>query len=137
MDGFVTTKRTADGGIDGRLYFAIPREKALQSMAIEVKGGKNVNIAALRALQGTLDNDEALMAGLITMEPLGDVKDRNFHKYMAQAGDLEVDGVKYSRLQMLTVGDNIGREAVSYARRGWARSCATLATWGQVEKERS
>ena len=103
VDGFVTTKRTADGGIDGRLYFAIPKEQALQSMAIEVKGGKNVSIRDLRALHGVLDNDEALMAGLIIMDPLGPTKDRNFHRDMAQAGDLEVGGVKYSRMQMMTV----------------------------------
>ncbi len=105
VDGFVTTKRTTDGGIDGRLYFAIPREKTLQSVAIEVKGGKNVNINAVRALRGVLDNDEALLAGLIIMDPLGQTKDRNFHRDMAQAGDLEIDGVKYSRMQMLTVDE--------------------------------
>lgn len=37
VDGFVTTKRTADGGIDGRLYFSIPDERDLQSMAIDRK----------------------------------------------------------------------------------------------------
>ncbi len=105
MDGFVTTKRTADGGIDGRLYFAVPKEKSLQSMAIEVKGGKIVSIRDLRALQGVPDNDEALMAGLIIMDPPGPTKDRNFHRDMAQAGDLEVGGVKYSRMQMLTAGE--------------------------------
>ncbi len=36
-DGFVTTKRTADGGIDGRLYFGSPKDKELKSMVIEVK----------------------------------------------------------------------------------------------------
>ena len=35
VDGFVTTKRTADGGIDGRLYFDMPGEKDLQSMVLE------------------------------------------------------------------------------------------------------
>lgn len=59
----------------------------------------------LRALQGVPDNDEALMAGLIIMDPPGPTKDRNFHRDMAQAGDLEVDGVKYSRMQMLTAGE--------------------------------
>ena len=101
----MTTKRTADGGIDDRLYFAIPKEKDLQSMALEVKGGKNVSIRDLRALHGVLDNDEGLMAGLIIMDPLGPTKDRNFHSDMAKAGDLEVDGVKYSRMQMLTVDE--------------------------------
>ena len=103
VDGFVTTRRTADGGIDGRLYFAMPREKSLQSMAIEVKGGKNVSIRDLRALKGVLDNDTALMAGFIVMDALGGTKDRNFHSFMAEAGDLDVEGIKYARMQMLTV----------------------------------
>lgn len=59
-------------------------------MAIEVKGGKNVSIRDLRSLKGVLDNDTALMAGLIIMEPLGAVKERNFRQFMAQAGDLIV-----------------------------------------------
>ena len=103
VDGFVTTRRTADGGIDGRLYFGLPREKSLQSMAIEVKGGKNVSIRDLRALKGVLDNDTALMAGFIVMDALGGTKDRNFHSFMAEAGGLDVEGIKYARMQMLTV----------------------------------
>ncbi len=59
VDGFVTTRRTADGGIDGRLYFAMPNVDDLQSMAMEVKGGKNVGIATRRALRGVLENDAA------------------------------------------------------------------------------
>ena len=72
VDGFVTTKRSADGGIDGRVYFAVPHAQDLQSMVIEVKGGANPSIRDLRALKGVLDYDNALMAGLIIMEPLGD-----------------------------------------------------------------
>ena len=105
VDGFVTTKRTSDGGVDGRLYFAMPGCKDLQSMAIEVKGGKNVSITDLRALRGVLDNDTALMAGLIIMEPLGPTKERNFRRFMADAGDLDVLGMKYARMQLLTVED--------------------------------
>ena len=70
IDGFVTTKRTADGGVDGRFYFDLPNERDLQSMAIEVKGGKNVGINVVRELRGVLDIDQALIAGLIIMEPL-------------------------------------------------------------------
>ena len=103
VDGFVTTRRTADGGVDGRLYFDHPDEQDLQSMAIEVKGGKNVPIAALRALNGVLENDEALLAGLIIMEPLGDRKERNFNRFMADAGEEVISGIPYPRLQMLTV----------------------------------
>ena len=40
IEGFVTTKRSADGGVvDGRVYFAVPHAQELQSMVIEVKGG--------------------------------------------------------------------------------------------------
>ena len=43
VDGFVTTRRTGDGGIDGRLYFSMPQQDAkrrdpLRSMVLEVKG---------------------------------------------------------------------------------------------------
>ena len=66
--------------IDGRIYFELADMKDLQSMVVEVKGGKNVNIQALRALRGVLDSEDALMAGLIIMQPLGKVQERNFRK---------------------------------------------------------
>ena len=103
IDGFVTTKRTADGGIDGRLYFSVPSERDLQSMVIEVKGGKNVNITDLRALHSVLEREEALMAGLIVMAPLGDRKMQNFQKLMAEAGDLTVLRKPYPRMQIISV----------------------------------
>ena len=105
VDGFVTTKRSADGGVDGRLYFDVPGEPDLQSMAIEVKGGRNVNIRDLRALRGVLESGVAVMAGLIVMEPLGTVQERNFKRFMAEAGDFEVKEKPYARMQMLTIPD--------------------------------
>lgn len=104
VDGFVTTKRTADGGIDGRLYFAQSAAATdLDSMVIEVKGGRNVGIADVRALKCVLDADDALMAGLIVLHPLGEKKTRNFRLAMAEAGVVDIAGVPYSRMQMLTV----------------------------------
>ena len=103
VDGFVTVKRTADGGVDGRLYFVIPKKQDLQSMAIEVKGGKNVSIRDLRALRGVLDNQSALLAGLIIMEPLGTTKTRNFQMFMGKACDIKIGGSQYARLQVLSV----------------------------------
>ena len=109
VDGFATTKRTGDGGIDGRIYFASAglgvKGKGLESMAIEVKGGKNVSIADLRGLRGVLESDEAKLAGLIIMDPLGPVKTRNFRREMAAAGVWEGSDVvrPYQRMQMLTV----------------------------------
>ena len=105
VDGFVTTKRSADGGIDGRVYFAVPHAQSLQSMVIEVKGGVNVGINIIRELKGVLDYDTALMAGLIIMEPLGPTKARNFARFMGDAGSLEILGIEYPRMQLLTVGE--------------------------------
>ncbi len=110
VDGFVTTRQSGDGGVDGRIYFAMPendanKRRGLESMAIEVKGGKNVGINVVRELRGVLDNDGALLVGLIVMDPLGERKERNFREFMADAGDLDVLGMKYARMQILTVED--------------------------------
>ncbi len=106
VDGFVTTRRPADGGIDGRLYFAMPNVDDLQSMAMEVKGGKNVGIATRRALRGVLENGAALRVGLIILEPLGVTKERNFHRFMAEAGDTQSTFARpYPRMQLRTVED--------------------------------
>ena len=56
VDGFVTTKRTSDGGIDGRLYFEMQGEKDLQSMVVEVKW-KNISIA--KSLVVYMERDDA------------------------------------------------------------------------------
>ncbi|TCD00642.1 site-specific DNA-methyltransferase [Erythrobacteraceae bacterium CFH 75059] len=103
VDGFVTNRKTADGGIDGRLYFSVPDKRDLQSMVIEVKGGKNVNVDVVRSLRGALERDQAEMAGLIVMDDLGDRKTKNFLREMGEAGDMDVNGVLYHRMQLLTV----------------------------------
>ena len=84
--------------MDGRLYFEHPDEQDLKNLAIEVKDGRKVPIAALRALHGVLGNDKALLAGLIIMEPLGDLKEIYFNRFMADAGDEVINGVPYPRL---------------------------------------
>ena len=80
-------------------------QRDLQSMAIEVKGGKNVSIRDLRSLRGVLDNDAALMAGLIIIEPLGTTKTRNFQQFMANGQNMGALEVKYAKMQMLTVDE--------------------------------
>ena len=87
------------------MYFAVPHAQDLQSMVIEVKGGVNVGINVVRELKGVSDYDSALMAGLIIMEPLGTVKARNFAKFMAEAGTLEILGIEYPKMQLLTVAE--------------------------------
>ena len=72
---------------------------------MEVKGGRGVNIRDLRALRGVLDYDDALMAGLIVMNPLGQTQERNFNRFMAEAGTLDILGMEYPRMQVLSVGE--------------------------------
>ena len=74
-------------------------------MAIEVKGGKNIGIRDMRALHGVVENDVAMMGGLIVLEPLGDRKEQNFRREMAQSGDVRIGQAAYPVLQMLTVAD--------------------------------
>ena len=105
VDGFVTTRRGSDGGIDGRIYFERTGFPELRSMVIEVKGGMNVGVAVVRNLRGVLEREEADMAGLIIMEPLRPRQAANFAREMARAGDLDVMGTLYPRMQMLTVED--------------------------------
>ena len=105
VEGFVSTKQTADGDLDGRIYFTIPGEQDLQSMVVEVKGGKNVNIKDWRSLKEALSREGVLLAGLIVMEPLGGAKSRNFRREAMDLKPLNVLGIDYPRMQILTVGE--------------------------------
>ena len=112
-DGFVTNRRSADGGIDGRIYFVgdrpdKPELNKLESMVLEVKGGKNVSQADLRSLHSALTNSGALMAGLIILHPLGSTKERNFKREMVRAGFSRVQGRDYAKMQLLTVAELLG-----------------------------
>ena len=113
-DGFVTSRKTSDGGIDGRLYFAVPEATqhgdvpladTLESMILEVKGGRTVGIADVRGLRGVLDGSSALMAGLLVLDEPSATKARNFQRFMADAGVVELASIEYPRMQMLTVAD--------------------------------
>ena len=72
---------------------------------IEVKGGARTTIRDVRALHSVLERDQALLAGLIVMNPPGARQRANFEREMAQAGDLEIMGARYPRMQLLTVAE--------------------------------
>jgi len=72
-------------------------------MILEVKGGENVGIGVIRELRGVMERSEAEMAGLIIRNEIGKTKQLNFAKEIASAGDLEIMGKKYPRIQILTV----------------------------------
>ena len=106
VGGFVTTKRTADGGIDGRIWFRPAVGEELTSMIIEVKGGKNVNVGVLRELRGNVEkHKDALIAGLIVLHPLSAQQRNNFMEEVRHAGYIEVEGSRFAKLQILTVDE--------------------------------
>lgn len=113
VDGFVTKKKTSDGGKDGHLYFevdALYKERTIESMILEVKGGKNVSIQDLRSLKGVLDNSDSLMAGLIVLNPLSKTMERNFSKFVGEAGDVQINNRPFAKMQILTVGQILAGE---------------------------
>lgn len=105
VEGFVNVKKTADDGIDGRIYFDMPGEKVFQSMALEVKGGENLSINHVRALNSVLQYEHIRMAGLITMKAPGSQQAKNFQQTMALAGNVRIGERDYPKIQMLTVDE--------------------------------
>ncbi len=105
VEGFVNVKKTADDGIDGRVYFDMPGEKVFQSMALEVKGGRTVGPSDVGYLNSVLQYENIQMAGLITLHAPGAQQARNFQRKMALAGDVAIGDRLYPRMQMLTVAE--------------------------------
>ena len=105
VEGFVNVKKTADDGIDGRIYFDMPGEDVLQCMALEVKGGGNLSITHVRSLNSVLQFENIQMAGLITLREPSKRQMKNFKQTMALAGDVEIGGKTYPKMQMLTVSE--------------------------------
>ena len=97
--GFPMQEKTADRGIDGRMYFETKGE-ALKSMVMSVKGGKTVRPTDIRDLRGVLEReDDCELAGFISLkEP-----SKAMRAEAAQAGTYEYADVSYPRIQLLTV----------------------------------
>ena len=96
VEGFCTSKKTRDGGVDGRIYFRVREEgrDELKSMIISVKGGK-LKLDDVRALSGTMDKEGVVFGGIISFrEPTSDMKDLQVEKGSYKG---------YPRLQFLTV----------------------------------
>ena len=103
VDGFVTTRKSRDGGIDGRLYFPAGEADDLKAMKLQVKGGTTVQIESLRALAGVIDSEDYPMGGFITRKTLGRMQRKNFLDFCRTKGEVEINGDSYPRLQILSV----------------------------------
>lgn len=103
INGFVTARKSHDGGVDGRLYFEVGDD--LKAMKIEVKGGDNVRIADLRALAGIIDEEDYPMGGFITRKTLGTLQQQHFLDFCRDKGTVEIAGDAYPRLQILSAAE--------------------------------
>jgi len=108
VEGFASTKKSGDGGIDGAIYFWTEHEKKyLAQMILSVKSDKTINQSHLRELIGTLTKTQnALMAGLITLYPVSKaIQEEAQHKGFFTIDD-EIFGVKkYQKVQILSTSD--------------------------------
>ncbi len=97
IGGFPMIKKVADKGIDGRMYFET--SEGLKAMVLSVKGGK-VRPTDIRDLIGTLDSEpDTEMAGFLSLqEPTSAMREA-----AAKARQFTYNGVKYDRVQFLTV----------------------------------
>lgn len=96
VGGFPTHRKTADRGVDGRLYFET--RDGLKEMVISVKGGA-IRPTDIRDLRGVLEREEdAEMAAFLSLrEPTPAMR-----REAAEAGMYEYQGVQYPRVQLLT-----------------------------------
>ncbi|BBB57741.1 adenine specific DNA methylase Mod (plasmid) [Candidatus Megaera polyxenophila] len=98
VKGLPTKQKSGDKGIDGRIY--IDTTEGLKDMVISVKGGQNITPANIRELRGVLDReDKSVLAGFISLqEPT-----KGMREEAAQAGIWEYKGIKYDKIQLLTI----------------------------------
>ena len=81
----------------------MPDGPDLPSLVIEVKVSATTNTADVPALGNMLDRDDTLMAGLITKHPFTGRKLQNFQQVLGAAGQLDVLGTKYPRMQIVNL----------------------------------
>jgi site-specific DNA-methyltransferase (adenine-specific) len=104
--GVINTKKGADKGIDGIVYFATGAN-ATERMIIQVKSG-GVNRSVIATLHGDMQREQAQMATLITLdEPTKPMKDEAL-----QAGLYRhpLMGKDYERIQIVTIRELIEQE---------------------------
>jgi DNA modification methylase len=102
VDGQPNEKQVGDKGRDGLIRFQIDKND-YGSVVVSVKGGKAVNPAMVRELDGTVKAMGAEMGVLITMsKPTKGMVDAAQH---TGSYEYELSGHKYPKVQIITVGE--------------------------------
>jgi site-specific DNA-methyltransferase (adenine-specific) len=94
-----SSKRGADRGIDGRLYFHDDESSKSKQIIFSVKGG-GVSVPQIRDLRGVIEREKAEIGVFISFE----APTKPMLKEAAEAGFYKSsDGSSYPRLQILTI----------------------------------
>jgi len=93
-------KKGMDRGIDGYLHFR-DADKKPQFAIVSVKGGGNITSGMVRDLKGTVERENAAIGLFLTLNK----PTREMTKEAASSGFYETGGMKYSKIQILTVED--------------------------------
>ena len=113
VEGFASTRKSGDGGVDGAIYFYKSLEdahskkpKALGRMILSVKSNKKMQISYVRDLIGTMHNEGADMAGMICV----DTPTEGMYATAREVGMIKIEGImghiiKIPRVQILTTKD--------------------------------
>ncbi|HVC51727.1 MAG TPA: restriction endonuclease, partial [Stellaceae bacterium] len=93
-------KKGMDRGIDGYLNFRDADRKP-QFGIVSVKGGENITSGMVRDLKGTVEREKAALGLFLTLnEPT-----REMSREAATAGFYETGGMRFPKLQILSVAD--------------------------------
>ena len=98
-----------DTGIDGLIPIAMGRNQ-WRTVVVSVKSGTHLNPAMVRDLRGTIDREQAnnVIAGvLVTPHPITD----GMRRELESAGDVEIHGRRYPKLQAVTIEEILERKA--------------------------
>ena len=123
IGGFPTQRKSADKGIDGRMYFETM--DGLRDVVLSVKGGL-LRPTDIRDLRGVLEReDNAELAGFLSLrEP-----SKAMREEASRAGFYEYSGVSYPRIQFLTAKEILEEKRQFHTP---SKVAATRATKGQV-----
>lgn len=98
----VDQKKGADKGIDGRRIFHDEGPMKAKQVIFSVKAGQNVGVGMVRDLGHVVQREGAAIGALLTMQP----PTKPMREEAAEAGFYDSPyGGRYSRLQILTVGE--------------------------------
>lgn len=104
--GVINTKKGADKGIDGIVYFA-SSQNTTERMIIQVKSG-GANRGTIATLRGDMEREKAQLATLITLdEPTRAMKDEAINSGFYHH---PIMGRDYERIQIVTVQDLIEKK---------------------------